>query len=655
MDTPRRYLRPREYGSRQSSHGSTGSHSAPDSSSGSRGQSRPSIRRSSRGPGQSSGSTGAGTSRTSPRRQSRFSGSKSYGSGRQLSRETGSFSPSSVNVKTNPEAVRFVPLGGLEEIGRNMMFLEYKDEIVIVDAGLQFPEEETPGIDYIIPDVSYLEERKDKIKAMIITHGHYDHIGAIPHIMEKIGNPIIYTTEISKEITLKRQQDFPHAAKLVFEIVKGGDTRKLSENFTAEFFDVVHNIPEGVGIIFHTPVGKIVHPGEFKFDYDEDGKPRGLDQWKWVGEQGVLALMMDSTGAEIPGFSMSERIVEKELEKVFAAAKGRIIVGTFASLLDRLNEIIRIAERLGRKIAISGYSMKTNIQIAQNLGYMKIDKNTLVPLEDISKYKDEQLLILSTGAQGEDNASLMRIANREHRHIHLKTSDTIVLSSSMIPGNERSIQVLRDNLARQGATILHNKMLDIHSSGHAPMEELKIVMKLVNPKFFLPIHGYYFMRMRNAKHAQEVLGLKPEETIVADNGVVVEFTKDSARMLPDRIPTPLIMVDGLGVGDVGEVVIRDRRTLAAEGMIVVITTIDRTSGRVLKNPDIISRGFIYLRENQEILDTIRKKIRTIITRIPRYNEVDPDYVKTLIREQIGQFLFTRTKRRPMVLPVIIEV
>jgi len=562
---------------------------------------------------------------------------------------------SSQKKHSEEEPVRFVALGGLEEIGRNMMFLEYKDEIIIIDAGLQFPEEETPGIDYIIPNVSYLESKKKNIKGMIITHGHYDHIGAIPYILDKIGNPPIYATEITREIILKRQEDFPNSPKPVFVLIKSDQIHKIGQYFTVEFFDVVHNIPEGVGMIIHTPIGKIVHPGEFKFDYDNEGNPRGLDRWKWVGEQGIHTLMLDSTGAEKPGWSLSERVVERELEKLFKAATGRVLVATFASLLDRIAEIIKIAERLGRKVAISGFSMKANIQIAQNLGYMKIKKGTIIPLEEIGKYKDEKLIILCTGAQGEPNATMMRIANGEHKHIKLKPSDTVILSSSIVPGNERSVQTLKDNLARQGATIYHYMMLDIHSSGHAPQEELKTVMKLVKPKFFLPIHGYYFMRMRNAKHAQEVLGLKPEETILTDNGLVVELRSDSARITGERVPSYYVMVDGLGVGDVGEVVLRDRRTLAQEGMIVIILTLNRETGKILKNPDIISRGFIYLKENAELLDEIRRRIRGILGRIPAYQPLDADYVKTLIRDQIGQFLYNKTKRRPMILPVIIEI
>ena len=563
--------------------------------------------------------------------------------------------PQHIVSRASGETLKYVPLGGFEEVGRNMMFFEYGDEILIIDAGLQFPEIETPGVDYIIPNTSYLESKKENIKALIITHGHYDHIGAIPYILEKIGTPPIYATRLTKEIIMKRQEDFPHSARPVFEIVTGGETKQISKNFAVTFFDVVHNIPDGVGMIIRTPVGNIVHPGEFKFDYGVDGKPRGLEVWEQVGKEGVHTLMLDSTGSEVPGFALSERIVEQELEKIFRAAKGRILVGTFASLIDRMSEIIKIGEKLGRRIALGGFSMKSNIEIARRLGYVKFARGAIVPLEDLHKYKDDKILILCTGAQGEQNASLMRIINGEHRQIKIKPGDTVVLSSSVVPGNERSVQNLKDGLTRQGALVYHHKMLDIHSSGHAPQEELKTVMRLIKPRFFLPIHGYYFMRWRNAQLAQEELKLKPEHTILPDNGSVIEITKESVKITDEQLPAYYVMVDGLGVGDVGEVVLRDRRTLAQEGMVVIITTMSKDSGRILKNPDIISRGFIYLKENQELLDDIRRKIRGIVGKSPKGQALDADYAKTLIRDQIGQFLYNKTQRRPMILPVIIEV
>ncbi|MEK7062125.1 MAG: ribonuclease J, partial [Patescibacteria group bacterium] len=474
-------------------------------------------------------------------------------------------------IKLDSElTVKFAALGGLEEIGRNMMFFEYGDEIVIIDAGLQFPEETTPGIDFIIPNTLYLEGKKKNIKALIITHGHLDHIGAIPYIMDKIGNPPIYTTELNKAMINRRQEDFPNVPKLDFEIVKNGETRQISENFKVTFFGVTHNIPEGIGMIIDTPVGKIVHPGEFKFDYDAEGNPRDIEIWKKIGEQKIHTLLLDSTGADKEGYSISERVVEQEIEKIFKKSEGRIIVATFASMLERLSEIIKIAEKHNRKIFISGFSMKTNIQIAQNLGFMKIKKETIIPLDEINKYKDDKIVLLCPGSQGESNSSLMRIINGEHKQVQIKKGDTIILSSSVVPGNERSVQIILDDIARQGGIIYHSRMVDIHSSGHAPQEELKAVMKMVKPKFFIPIHGYYFMRWRNAQLAQEALKLKPEETPIIDNGQILLLSKNSARISEESVPAYYVMVDGLGVGDVGEVVLRDRRALAQEGMVVVI-------------------------------------------------------------------------------------
>lgn len=555
---------------------------------------------------------------------------------------------------TEKDVLKFVPLGGFEEVGRNMMFFEYRNEIVIIDVGLQFPEEETPGIDYIIPNVSYLQTKRDHIKGIILTHGHYDHIGAIPYLIEKLGNPPIYCTELTKHIVLKRQEDFPNAPKLKFITVKNWDEVEISPSFSAQFFGVEHNIPDTTGVILKTPVGNIVHFADFKIGYDEQGNPERLDEFEKVGKQKILAFLVDSTNAEEEGRSLSERVVEKNLEELFKNAPGRIMVAIFASLLTRIAEIIKIAEKLGRRIALSGLTMKTNIQIAQNLGYIKVKKDTIINIEEINKYKDEKILILTTGAQGEPNASLMRIANGEHRHIQVKPNDTVIFSASTIPGNERQVQILKDNLARQGAKIYTSKIIDIHSSGHSPQEELIEVMKLIKPKFLIPIHGYYFMRATNCENGEKA-GIDKSRCLLPDNGQIVEITKDSARITDKSVDASYVMVDGLGVGDVGEVVLRDRLTLAQEGMVIIITTLSKHSGRILKNPDIISRGFIYLREHADLLDEIRRRLRGIIARIPRYQPLDSDYLKSLIRDQIGQFLYTKTKRRPMILPVIIEV
>jgi ribonuclease J len=564
-----------------------------------------------------------------------------------------------MHLAANPEkitsdALRFVPLGGLEEVGRNCMFFEYKNEIILVDVGLQFPEDETPGIDYIIPNTAYLEKKKENIQGIILTHGHYDHIGALPHLLARLGNPPIYATSITKAIIEKRQEDFPNSPRMNVITIKNGDDLKISNYFSAVFFGVPHTIPETTGVLMRTPIGNVVHFADFRVDYNDEGEPQGLDEFEKVGAMGVHTFMVDSTNAEKPGHSVSEKTVERNLEEIFKQAEGRIIVATFASLLTRIAEIIKIAEKLGRKVALNGYSMKTNVQIAQALGFVKAKEGTIIPVEEINKLKDNKILVLSTGAQGESNAGLMKMINGEHRHIKIKPGDTMVLSSSVIPGNERSVQSVKDNLARQGALVYHSSLVDIHSSGHAPKEDLKLVMKLIKPKFLVPVHGYYFMRAANGQSAREV-GIPKENVILMDNGQVAELTKDSFTISKETVPAYYVMVDGLGVGDVEEVVLRDRRALAAEGMIVIILTLDRDKTKLLKNPDIISRGFIYLKENQELLDEIRKRIRALMSRLPSYQETEPDYLKTLIRDQVGQYLYNKTRRRPMILPVIIEI
>ncbi|MEK7191955.1 MAG: ribonuclease J [Patescibacteria group bacterium] len=556
--------------------------------------------------------------------------------------------------KSEKGVVRFVPLGGLEEIGRNCSYFEYENEIVMIDAGIQFPEEETPGIDYIIPNVSGLREKKDNIRGIILTHGHYDHIHSLPYIIEKIGNPIIYTAAFTKALVEKRFQEFTNLPKLKFVVVKNGDKVKISENFEAEFFDVGHTIPDAIGVVLNTPAGKMVHFGDFRLETDKDGKPEHTEVFERIGKMGIHSIFIDSTNAPEEGHAMSERLVEKNLEELFKKAGGRIIVATFASLITRLSEIIKIAEKMGRKVALNGRSMKDNIQIAQNLGFIKTKKDLIIPIEEVHKHKDDKVMILTTGAQGEPTAGLMRIVNGEHKYVSLKRSDMVIFSSSVVPGNERSVQMIQDNIARQVDEVYNSRLLDIHSSGHGPREDLKLVMKLTKPQFVVPVHAYYFMRSISAKIAQEA-GVSKENAILVDNGQVCELTKDSFKVTNENIDASYVMVDGLGVGDVGEIVLRDRRLLAEEGMVVIIVTMDRHNGRLLKNPDIISRGFIYLKENQALLDEIRRKLRGFLGRASGHQDIDADYLKNMMRDQIGQLLYNKTQRRPMVLPVVIEV
>ncbi|MFA6136245.1 MAG: ribonuclease J [Candidatus Paceibacterota bacterium] len=561
----------------------------------------------------------------------------------------------SLKDATKEDGLRFIPLGGLEEIGRNMSVFEYDDEIVIFDMGLQFPEDDTPGIDFIIPNVNSLIPKKKNIKAIIITHGHYDHIGAIPYLIDKLGNHMtIYAPALAKEIILKRQADFPNSPKPYFEVIKGGDKIKIGKYFEAEFFETLHTIPDSVSVVLKTPIGNMAYTSDLKVDYTLDGKPLDLEVYENIGKRGIHTLFLESTGADRAGRSVPEELVERNLNDLIANAKGRLIIGLFASLLTRVDTIIRLAEKHNRKVFLSGLSLKNNVQIARNLGHIKTKKELILPIEELHKYKDEKIMVLSTGAQGEPRASLTRIANGEHKQVQIKKGDTLIFSSSVIPGNERPIQILKDNLTRQGARVIQTEHIDVHSSGHGPAEDLKMVTRIIKPRFFIPIHGWYFMRAANTRLAQEV-GVAKENCFLVDNGQVVNITKDKVEISKDSVPAYYVMVDGLGVGDVEEIVVRDRLVLAQEGMMVLIITLDRRMGKLLKNPDIISRGFIYLKENKEVVEEVRKKIKNLIGRIPRFQSVESDYLKNMIRDQVGQFVYNKTKRRPMVIPVIIEV
>ncbi len=553
------------------------------------------------------------------------------------------------------DTVHYIPLGGLEEIGRNCSFFEYNDEIVIIDMGIQFPVEETPGVDWIIPNTSYLEKKKKNIRALLITHGHYDHFGAVPYVLERLGNPVVYGTRLIREILQKRLQEMPNVPKMRFIEIKNNDTVKLSEHFTAEFFGVSHTVPDTTGVALHTPAGIMVHFADFRLDYDQEDTVQNLHEFERLSKLGIHTLFLDSTNADFEGHSVSEKVVEANLEKTFMEAKGRIILSTFSSMITRMADIIKIAEKIGRKVVINGRSMKDNLEIAHQLGYIKYKPGTIIQVEEIDKYKDDKVLILSTGAQGQENAGLMRIANNEHKHIHIKLGDTLIFSSSVIPGNERGVQTLKDNFSRQGAIVITNNDLDIHSSGHAPSDDLMMVAKICKPKFIIPIHGFYFKRAANIQTMKKI-GIGKERIILMDNGQVVEFGKDSAVVTNKTIDAFYIMVDGLGVGDVQEVVLRDRRMLSEDGIFVVIAVVDAQTGQVRGSPDIISRGFIYLKESKELLSQSRYVVRRVVEESTnRMHPINWAHVRDNLRERLGSFLFQKTKRRPMVLPVIIEV
>ncbi|OGF49027.1 hypothetical protein A3G55_00885 [Candidatus Giovannonibacteria bacterium RIFCSPLOWO2_12_FULL_44_25] len=543
----------------------------------------------------------------------------------------------------------------MEEVGRNCSFFEYNDEIVIIDMGIQFPEEETPGVDWIIPNTSYLEKKKKNIRALLITHGHYDHFGAIPYVLERLGNPPIYGTRLIREIIKKRLSEMPNVPKMRFIEIKSRDKVKLSENFTAEFFGVSHTVPDTTGVALHTPAGIMVHFADFRLDYDQEDTVQNLQEFERLSNLGVHTLFLDSTNADFSGHSVSERIVEANLEASFREAKGRIILSTFSSMITRMAEIVKIAEKLGRKVVINGRSMKDNLEIARNLGYIKYKPGTLIQVEEINKYKDDKILILSTGAQGQENSGLMRIANSEHKHIHIKLGDTVMFSSSVIPGNERGVQTLKDNFTRQGAIVITNNDLDIHSSGHAPGDDLAMVAKICKPKFIIPIHGFYFKRAANIQNMKQI-GIGKERIVLMDNGQVAELGKNSVAITDKTVDAFYVMVDGLGIGDVQEVVLRDRRMLSQDGIFVVIAAVDSKTGQVKGSPDIISRGFIYLKESHELLAHTRHLVKRVVEESTnKMHPINYTHVRDNVRERLGSFLFQKTNRRPMVLPVIIEV
>jgi len=551
--------------------------------------------------------------------------------------------------------LQIIPLGGLGEVGRNMMLLEYKSKILIVDMGLGFPEENMPGIDCIIPNIGYLKNKTKNILGVIITHGHYDHIGAIPYLIEKIGNPPFFSSALTRGIILKRQEEFSHLPKLDITIIKNSDKIKLGP-FNIEPFRQNHNIPGNLGFFINTPVGNILITSDFKFDQNPVNElPTDFKKLKMLGKRGILLLISDSTNAEETGHSLSEKTIEQNLDEIFKKTKERIIAATFASLLNRIQQLITLSEKHGRKVCVEGYSMKTNIEIARHLGYLKIKKGTLIKAREISNYPDSKITIICTGAQGEGRAVLMRIANQEHKFIHLKKGDAIIFSSSVVPGNERTVQVLKDEFYRRGTKVFHYKMMDIHAGGHAHQEELKEMIKIMKPKFFLPAYGQFSMLVTHAEIAQKA-GIPQKNIILAENGQIINLNRQKAFIEKKTVPSNYIMVDGLGVGDVGEVVLRDRQILSKDGMFVIVAVVDRQTGQVKGSPDIISRGFVYLRESKGLLAETRKKIISIVNRAAGSGgAVNWVYVKDEVKEKIGQFLFSKTQRRPIILPVIIEV
>lgn len=556
------------------------------------------------------------------------------------------------------ESIRIIPLGGVEEIGKNMTAVEFGNDIIVIDAGIQFTDAETPGVDYILPNTKYLEDRKERIRALVITHGHLDHIGGIPYLITRLGNPPIYTREFGALLIQKRQAEFPHLPPLDLRIIDAKDKAAIAitSQLKLRFFGLTHAIPDSTGIIIETPYGDIVNTGDVRVE-NENGLPvaREFEQYSIFKDKEVLLFTMDSTGIEKPGFSPSEASILKNIDKIVAEAPGRVIIATFASQVERVVEFFKTAKRYGKKVVIEGRSMKTNVEIIKHLNLVEVDH--VIPVEDIDQYPPNKILMIATGAQGEEFAALMRMSNNTHKFIKLSRTDTIILSSSIIPGNDAAVSKLKDNLFRHDSKIITYLDTDVHTSGHGKRGELEWIHKQIKYKFFMPVHGHHYMLKQHAELARQ-LGCPAENIIVPDNGSIIEIRDQGQTFvkLKEKAPSGDMVVEGLSIGDISEVVIRDRKMLAEDGIFVIIALINVRNGRLKKSPDIIARGFVYLRESQELLSEARSIIkRSIESTTTGMNPINFDYVKNAVTEDASRFLFQRTAKKPIVIPVILGV
>jgi len=556
--------------------------------------------------------------------------------------------------------IRIIPLGGVEEIGKNMTAIEIGDDIIVVDAGMFFSNAETPGVDYVIPNTTYLEEHKNKIRALFITHAHLDHIGGVPVVLSRIGNPKVYSRNLSVLMMRKRQAEFPHLPPLQAEVVEKNEVVTCGK-IRVRIFGVTHTIPDSMGIIIETKNGWIVTPGDYKLDQvdgivsaDEEKEYSIFDKAK------VLLLMTDSTNIMNEGFSLPEIKVHQGLENLIKKINGRIIIAAFASHITRLVHVVKVAEMLGKKVAIDGRSMKTNIDVAIEAGYFKPKKGTMIPLEEVNDYPPNKVVILMTGSQGEEFAALSRAANKSHTKFSIKKGDTIILSASVVPGNELAVVKIKDNLSRQGVKIITYRTAGedfVHATGHGNKEDIRWLHKKTHPKFFIPIHGNHFMLELHKELAME-LGMPEENIVVPDNGSIIEISADGQKIVArkEKAPSAPMMVDGLAISDVQDVVIRDRQMLSQDGMFVIIALVDQKTGKLKKSPDLISRGFVYLKENQELLRQVRILIKKGVEDVTiKGSTVDFDLIKNNLGETISKFLYQKTAKRPLVIPVVLSV
>ena len=555
------------------------------------------------------------------------------------------------------ENLRITPLGGNEEVGRNMTVFEYAGDIVILDMGIMFPEEDMPGIDYIVPNISYLKGKEKNIRGVILSHGHLDHIGAAPILLNKLGNPPIIGRDMTIALVKKRMEDFEKGSAQTLKTIRVNSVSdKITlGKFTIEFFEVEHSIMDAAGVIIKTPHGTVIHPGDWTLEKDPSG--RDLIDYKDLSQlPSPRILMLEALGAIVTN---PNRTTEEEmyynLEKLISEAPAKLIIGTFSSQIRRIGHILEYAEKIGKKVALDGYSMKMNVEIAKELGYIKMHKETLIPVSNIHKFPANKIVIICTGAQGEGNAVLSRIVNDEHRHIKIQKNDTIIFSSSVIPGNERTIQRLKDNLYRKCDNVIHSDILDVHTSGHCSAQDIQEVIQQIKPDFFLPVYANHYMLKEAEKLAMKV-NIKKENIFVLDNGSQLEIKNGKAILLPKKVDSSYVMVDGLGVGDIGQVVLRDRQVLAEDGMFVITVIIDSKTKKIVGKPQVTSRGFIFVKENFDLVNATKKKVEEIVAKKTSADTaINWDYVKNNIREVVGSFLYQKTQRRPMVLPVVIEV
>lgn len=548
--------------------------------------------------------------------------------------------------------LRVIPLGGLQEIGKNITVFEYGDDIVVVDGGLAFPEDDMLGIDLVIPDISYLTKNKEKIRGIVLTHGHEDHIGAMPYILREINVPV-YGTRLTLGLLALKLEEHRMLSTTRLENVEAGQTIQLG-SFKIEFIRSTHSIADAVSLALHTPIGIIIHTSDFKIDYTPiEGKTMDLARFAELGNKGVLMLMCDSTNVERPGFTMSERTVGETFEEIFMNAKSRVIVASFASNVHRIQQIINASYKFNRKVAVVGRSMVNVVNVAIELGYLDVPEGTLIDIDHVSNYPSERITIITTGSQGEPMSALSRMAASEHRKVEIEPGDLIIISASPIPGNEKPIIKVINELFKKGADVIYEKLADVHVSGHACQEELKLIHNLVKPKYFMPIHGEYRHLKQHANLANK-LGMPIENIFMMETGVVLELTSSTAK-INGTVSSGRVLVDGLGVGDVGSIVLRDRKLLSQDGLIVVVITTEKESGQLIAGPDIISRGFVYVRESEDLIENAREIIKKTLAKCEGKNKNDWASKKGLIKDDLRVYLFEKTKRKPMILPIIMEI